>query len=514
MNYDELKLTQFPKLFDLLYSTAETKITPQGNIRINSERVDHKNFSNWYISLCKEPQFKEFANLLMIAPTPNTFFDDFRRGLKSFQVNLRYSASKDVEVIKDFSYDNFIPFVSIEDVDKKMFFNKVTGEICELDYKTYELTVDKEYRRPPVRAIIDFNPYRPEQIYRGESKYGQECTHINTFKKPEWQFARELTKAEKEQYCRLPNIIDRFFTHLFPSVVCRNYVYDWLHFALTKRCETYLVLNGAKGIGKGIFTDHICKALIGKENHKIAPQSGLTSEFNALLENCRMIIFDEFKIDDEEKINKLKRYINKDQMIEHKGVDVGKTVETYNSFVISSNSLADMRIAWDDRRFSVADITTKKLDESWKKEDIDELIELINEEDSEIMKQFGYWLLYRIPEGNEFSVFKGEHFYKLCYSSLPEWSKLMIDEITSGVYDELDDVTLKMAYKDRNPLGRFPTVHKVEDFLRNYKHEGKYYLGEVIKDGKTYYVKVDRYFDHSSNDNTGINWNSASEELL
>jgi hypothetical protein len=265
-------------------------------------------------------------------------------------------------------------------------------------------------------------------------------------------------------------------------------------------------LNGAKGIGKGIFTDYICKVLIGKENHKQAPPSGLDSNFNAILENCRMIVFDEFRIDEDDKINKLKRYINKDQMIEHKGQDVGKTIQTYNSFVISSNSLSDIRIAWDDRRFSVVDITTSKLDEKWDKAAIKNLISSIEEEDSEIMRQFGYWLLYRNTKENEFGCYKGSHFYKLCYSSLSEWSKVIIDEVTTGVYDSIDDITLKMAFKERNPMGKFPQVHRVEDFLKNYKHDGKNYLGEVIKTGKNWYLKVSSDFYKSNQDNTGISW--------
>jgi hypothetical protein len=507
MDYEALKREKLSQLYEALFTQADTKISPQGSIKINSEKIDHKNFPAWFIQLCKEPSFKPYNDLLMVAPTPNVFFEDFRRGLKSYQVNLKYAGTKGLDVVKDFSYDNFIPFISVEDVNKKMFFNKLTGEIFDLDYKTYELTVDKDLRRVPIRAIIDFNPYRPEHIYKAVSKYGQECTHINLFKRPEWQIPRELTNSEKERYCKLPSSIDRFMRHLFPDDDCRNYVYDWLHHAITKRCETYLVLNGAKGIGKGIFTDHICKALIGKENHKLAPPGGLESNFNAILENSRMIVFDEFKIDEDDKINKLKRYINKDQMIEHKGQDVGKTIQTYNSFIISSNSASDMRIAWDDRRFSVCDIADTKLDELWNKQDINNLIELVGEDDSEIMREFGYWLLYRQPADNEFAVYKGSHFYSLCYASLPEWSKVIIDEITTGLYDSLDDVTLKISYRDRNPMGKFPQAHRVDDFLKNYKHQGKFYLGEINKNGKNWYIKVSNDFYKAPNkDESGLTW--------
>jgi hypothetical protein len=264
------------------------------------------------------------------------------------------------------------------------------------------------------------------------------------------------------------------------------------------------VLNGAKGIGNGIFTDHLCRSLLGKDNHVIAPTGALESNFNAILKDKRMIVMDEFRIDDEEKINKLKRYINRDQTIEHKGVDVGKTIETFNSFIISSNSLADMRIAWDDRRFSVMDIAETKLNEAWSKEQIDALIEEL-EPSSKTMQEFGYWLLYRNTRDNEFAVFKGKHFYKLCYSSLPEWSRVVIDEILGAKSDSVDDAQLKLAYKESNPMGKFPNPHKVEDFLKNYKHEGKYYLGEFKRDNRSWYIQVDRHF-YKAADNTGIEW--------
>ena len=506
MNYDDLKLSLFPDLFRILFEEFHVQIAHTGTIKINSERIDHKNFTNWYLALCKEEKLRKFAELLTISPTSNVFFEDFRRGLKVHQSEKKRANTRGIDVIKDFSYSDLIPFISIENAKLLMFYNRNTGEILPLDYQTFERTEDKDHRTPLVRAIIKFNPYRPEAIYVAETTFGKECTHINTFKRPEWQMPRELTSEERKTMSKLPHIIDRFMSHLFPDEHCREYVYDWLHYALAKRCETYLILNGAKGIGKGIFTDHLCRSLLGKENHVIAPTSALDSNFNAMLKDKRMIVMDEFRIDDEEKINKLKRYINRDQTIEHKGIDVGKTIETFNSFVISSNSLADMRISWDDRRFSVMDISEIKLNEAWSKEEIDQLIEEL-EPTSKTMQEFGYWLLYRSTKDNEFSVFKGRHFYKLCYSSLPEWSRVVIDEILAAKTDTIDDSQLKLAYKESNPMGRFPSPHKVEDFLKNYKHDGKWYLGEFKRDSRSWYIHVDRHFyTPIAQDNTGIDW--------
>ncbi len=375
-----------------------------------------------------------------------------------------------------------------------------------------EKYVPKELQKDPIYGKVGFNPYKPMSLFLDDLD-GQRVTFANLYERPEWQLERELTADERGKYKKCPVIIDRFLTTLFPEPVAKEFVLDWLHHAFTKRCQTYLVLNGAKGIGKGIFTDYLCKYLMGKDNHKQAQPSILEGNFNAVLLNCRMIVLDEMPINDSDKVAKLKKYINSDQGIEKKGRDVGGTTQTYNSFIISSNHVNDMKIEWDDRRFSVMDMTEVKLNEQWHKDEIADLIEAIEDTNHEVIRAFGYWLMYRIPLGDEFTVYKGHHFYKLCYSSLPEWSRCIIDEVTSGIYDTLDDITLKMKFKERAPQNRFPHTAKVEDFIKNYKHEGKSYLGLIDKtENGGFVITVGDEF-YRGRDNTGFTFTDAKELL-
>jgi hypothetical protein len=498
MNYDQLKDELIPELCQSLTSQAEVRMTSAGNIFINSERVDHRSASTVFLKMFSQENFRKFMPLLSEAPSPSYFFEAFRVHLKVFLKKSKYSNYNAMAEVENFTYEGFIPFISIHDSNQILFFHSNSGKIAELDWKTYTLTTDKERQLVPVRSVIEFNPYRPEQIYVQDSGFGGNCTHINTYKKPEWQLARQLTPAERSKYCQLPPILNDFFSHLFPDEVCRNFIFDWLHFAITLRCETYLVLNGAKGVGKGVLAESICKALLGKDNHKLAQPGALESQFNSVLTSSRMIVFDEFKIDDDDKVNRLKRYINSEQMIEKKGIDVAKTQTTYNSFILCSNSLHDIRIAWDDRRFSVADMTTTKLDEVWGKEKINELVSQISDPESEVIRQFGYWLLYRQTKvaRDNFYAFKGAHFYRLCYATMAEWQKLIVDEITSRKYDdELSDGDLRMAFKERTGgQGRLPQPTKIDDFLKNYKHDGKHYLGELRKEGKSWFILLNDKF--------------------
>ena len=513
MEYEKTRAQLLPLFVDYLLENCSVKITPSGTLYVNDEKILIKNVSDWMISFCRQEDTKKFLSLLTDSPTSNIFVESLKIEIKRLQSAHRMSVYKGAdEVIKGFSYDGLVPFISVENHNKIIFFDKKTKQITNLSYDTYAQTVDKEYKIRPMPAKIEFNPYRPEQIYMGEY-LGQECTHLNTYRKPQWQIAKKLSVQEAQKLSKLPYIIDDFFSHLFPDNHCKEFVYDWLHFALASRCETYLVMNGAKGVGKNVLSNILCASLVGKDNHKIA-HKGALDQFNVILSECRMIVFDEFKIVDDEAINALKRYANADQMIERKGIDVGQTEKTYNSYIICNNAVTDMKIEWDDRRFSVVDITDKKLEDVWSNEKIEMFLNIIQDPTCEDMIGFGYWLLYRKPKvmTSAFSVYKGNHFYKLCYTSFPEWSKMIIDLVTQGnsrgYYEEPE---LKMMFKDRtNGIHRFPHMTKVEDFIKNYKHNGEHYLGTIERDEKNFsYLQVNPHFIKLTNDNTGIDWQNA-----
>ncbi len=494
---------------DHILENCSVRITAQGTLYVNDSKVLIKDLASWMLTYCKSDDTQKFLPLLTECSSSHVLLESIKIEIKRLQSSHRMSVYKGADdVIKGFSYDGLVPFISVENSNKIIFFDKRSKQITKLDYDTYSQTVDKEYKIRPMPAKIEFNPYRPEQIYM-EDYLGQKCTHLNSYRKPEWQESKKLTSSEAKKLSKLSHIIDDFFTHLFPNNNCKEFVYDWLHFSLASRCETYLVMNGAKGIGKNILSNSICSSLVGKNNHKIA-HKGALEQFNVILSECRMIVFDEFKIVDDEAINALKRYANADQMIERKGIDVGQTEKTYNSYIICNNAVTDMKIEWDDRRFSVVDLTDKKLQDVWSEEKISTLLDILSDPTSEEMIGFGYWLLYREPVvmTSPFSVYKGDHFYKLCYTSFPEWAKMIIDEITAKTTKNyFDEGELKMLFKDRtNGIHRFPHMTKVEDFLKNYKHNGEHYLGHIERDERTYYLQVNEHFVKSTKDSTGIDW--------
>lgn len=455
---------------DLKNENAFIKVTHAGSISINEEKINLRNTLQFLQGRVR--MNAELNPLLMMEV--NSFLSLFR--ITHAQATRQTPEYKDVEV-NNYNFDGLIPFQSVTDASRYVMFDSKLGTVTDLDFDTFKSNRDTA-RIEPIKARIEFNPYSPRQIDYRKDHYGRPCNFLNTYKKPAWQFDRELTMGEVSAF-QPPKIFTEFMCHLFPDKDCRTFVLDWLHFALTDRCETYLVLNGAKGIGKNLFSENLCKPLMGAHNHKIAQPSALESNFNALLKDSRMIVFDEFRVDSPEKINKLKRYVNEEQMIERKGVDVGETTKTYNSFIISNNDMADMKIAWDDRRFSVADLTKIKLADAWNADKINELLACFKDEEQ--MRNIGYFLMYRKTKHTKFDAFKKKHFYDLCYSSFAEWQKCIIDMASSKSYREITHADLKKEYRKRTDVTRLPSFAKIKDFLESYRHDGVLSLGEVFK---------------------------------
>lgn len=479
---------------------AFIKVSQAGMVSVNDEKIPSKEVLRFIQGIARTSP--EYTPLLMLDPT--AFLAGFRIAhAQSTRARPEYEPVQ----VQNYNYNGLIPFQSVTDSSKFVLFDTELGTVMDLDFKTFKENRDTA-NIDPIRGRIEFNPYQPKPIDFRPDQYGRPCNFLNTYKKPEWQEDREITAGEA-MGCKPPAIFTDFMLHLFPDKECRTFVLDWLHFALTDRCETYLVLNGAKGIGKNLFSENLCKPLMGTNNHKVAQPSALTSDFNALLKDSRMIVFDEFRVDSAEKVNKLKRYVNEEQMIEQKGKDVDATQKTFNSFIISNNDMADMKIAWDDRRFSVADLTKVKLREAWPKEKIDQFLDMCK--DMVMMKQLGYWLMYRKPRYTKFDDYKGKHFYALCYSSFSEWQKVLVDLAVSRQYKELTNADLKKEYRKRTEGTRLPSYVKIKDFVENYRHEGEFSLGEVYKQsGEVWVLTLSEHFASTEDWST----TAVGEDLL
>ena len=382
---------------------------------------------------------------------------------------------------------NFIPINNIQK-DEVLLYNTHARILSELNFKAWERTLDKDEKAAALSRLRDsilvYDPYNLESFVPIEWE-NMNVMKVNLYQAPPWR------SREGDPSLPCPPLIEKVFKHVFPDPTARRYVLNWIRNALLNRNETYLVLNGKKGLGKGLIADHIIPALVGHKHFAPAPVGIFTGQFNSVLDKKRVIFFDEFKVGKAEH-TRLKRLINKFQNIEKKGVDADKREEIYNSYLVSNNDVADMYLEYDDRRFGVPNIGTTPITEVISVKLLDQLVADLEDGESDLIWQFGYWVFYHCeaPELNQFSVIRGRQFWRIVYASLHEWERFIVDKMVDEGEEELEVRQLGREFsRQGGGAAIFPrSITKIEDFLLNYKHEGKHHIGTIEKNAENEWV--------------------------
>lgn len=413
------------------------------------------------------------------------FFKQIIDELEKDSAGKVYAKVKGMELPEVGELPNYMPFINAKTSDR-FIVNPYTKEVSEISYSAWLSTQPSGIRgileEQLKLALCEYDPYNLETLVPKEFE-NTTILKVNTYLPPKWR-----VKEPIDTEC--PPIIKRLLIHLFPDKDDRTYVLDWVYHALVLRNETYLVLNGPKGAGKGIFAT-LLKALVGHKHFAEAPESMLEFQFNAVLDKKRVLFMDEFEVD-KAKHNKLKRFINKFQNIEKKGIDADTSQETFNSFVIANNDENDMYLEHDDRRFSVPMITDKPLTEVMSYDEITEFNKYLEDENSDLIYQFGYFIFNRRNKRYDaFSPYKSKKFYSLVYVSLKLWQKFLVDEIFKCNKDKIT-ITDLVDYADMDDRRiTFPSnPTRLSDFLMNYKHNGEINLGKLVRNSKGNYIEI------------------------
>jgi hypothetical protein len=484
-------------VLDLVRAVILSKISishTKKSATIGGVLLSKDNLATVLIDLSSKINFPQDAIFSLIKIPFSTFVELFNRHYVSL---LAVDKNRGTGEFKTIDYSGLIPVADIDNYSHIVMYSKKTKMVTSIDYIGYTKQLSSDESLKPKACKLVFNPYNPEKMTIKEI-YGEYITHLNIYTKPEWQLDTLLSPDEIKDYSdkEFPSLFQEFMSHLFPSLECREFILNWLHYALVSRNETYLILNGAKGIGKNIFAEEILLALFGEENHIKAPQSLFDDKFNTLLENKRLIMCDEAQINTPDRISKTKNYINPRQTLEGKGIDAKRTIETYNNFVVLNNNPSDISISWDDRRFSVADLTKIKLNTVWEEGKITSLINSFRN-DLDFVRTVGYKLMYRRPTTLKTFVYRGEHYYKLCEHSLFKWQACIVEMALTGEYPEINLADLSREYRKTNEGSRSKLnvkISTVEAFITNYLHEGKYSLGEFIVSYSDWIIRISPQF--------------------
>jgi hypothetical protein len=86
---------------------------------------------------------------------------------------------------------------------------------------------------------------------------------------------------------------------------------------------------------------------------------------------------------------------------------------------------------------------------------------------------------------NEFTVWRGNRFYKMVDASLTIVERIIVNKILSKSSNEYGYAEIRQQAVSEGCDKRYhPSKQKVGEFLQNYLHEGKHRLGSIVGDGK------------------------------
>lgn len=397
--------------------------------------------------------------------------------------------------------------VPISDYGSKKveFFDVERREIVDYDEEKYRAKKGLETRADLIRSCfsgkLKFNPMNENPIYVEEIN-GLKYQVFNKCNTPKW-FSRSPTKDNIEG-----SLIEKLLFNLFPEKESRDVALSWAYHAYTSRNQTYLMLVGLQGVGKGLFTS-LLSQLVGPKYTEVCPDSFLKDKFNGAMKDKRFLILDEIEIV-EGVVGRLKQIANDFVPYEPKGVD-STTIRNYTSTCLTSNSIGDMAVSPQDRRFSAVSIGNTPLLTVMSQALVDALGEMVrrtqDEEPHEEVVNFCHWLLkeYKNTKYSNTYVHKGDHYYEMSFKGLQTFQQFLVTFITED-YDLSGDTSyfiseLNIKYKKYSSKGprekwSLPNNKSIDSFLSTYKFMDKYYLGGLErlvddKEGSSFKLVID-----------------------
>lgn len=327
-----------------------------------------------------------------------------------------------------------------------------------------------------------FNPYTTELTFPHKDPMlsDRKITALNTAIPPRW-----MTHRSPGVKAKFHGFIKTLIEHLFPEEIERELVLDWCHYAIYKRNGTVLCLAGARGTGKSTFIK-IVGELVGSDYTELVSESILKERFNAQFKNKRLIVFEEVALSDSSAINKVKAWCNNKISIEEKGYDAF-SADNFSSMVFLLNDLNDLKVMPQERRFSIPVVAEENLWTVIDEVDIAKAVESIDNKTQEAMDmiaEFGEYLKSRRPKNSEYIPIKGANFNRVSDLSLTEWQGNLREYIMSkgeiGVKIPIT-VIFPDERKEKGERQSYPNKKStISTFLLDYRHLGKYRLGEVV----------------------------------
>lgn len=306
-------------------------------------------------------------------------------------------------------------------------------------------------------ADFTYNPYVLKKLYNEDGFY-----KFNTYNCPFWLIKHFFYEGDV-QPCEMPDLYKAFLGHLTDKdVESYEYILDWLSTMLRSRNYCILSTIGNQGIGKGVL-GAIMEKLVGKDNFSLTDNRLIKKEFNAQILNKRLVYIDELKVQNATEENRLKLLINDTIEVEGKGKD-SVNVQNFSSTYVSSNDFDAVRLRGDDRRFSIVDLTDKKLIEVMSQKEIESL--LLDENIDKLAR----YLWFRVVDRRMNQVFISKRTAEVRESALKGWEEWFIEDfctkkdnkgevIMTEVSDEIENIFGSRTRPSRKAFGKLKDLY-------------------------------------------------------
>lgn len=290
--------------------------------------------------------------------------------------------------------------------------------------RNFKIYFDKEFQNRKrfdisVTCEFQYDPFHPEVLYKGDKGY----MIYNQYDPPNWQkewfYSGGATAIEPHN--EIPPLIDKFLKHLVnDDEKSYNYILDWLSFGLQSKNFCFLVTIGRQGIGKGKLGD-IMRCLFGERNYYAGGDKMFNGTFNKQIANRRLVYCDEVLLKKKEAQNRLKEVANLIVEIEGKGIDA-ENIKNYANFYISSNDMDGLPVTEDDRRFSIIELTERKLQEVLTYNEINSL-----DKDQDALDKFARFLYHRKVDSKKMLYpLKTARRDEIIELTMADWEKLFL----------------------------------------------------------------------------------------
>jgi hypothetical protein len=351
-------------------------------------------------------------------------------------------------------------YVDIQNSSNCILFEPLTEQRQAIARNNLKLLLGEDYgdysRNRIVLAKFDYNPSKPSVFEDADAR-----NVFNTHVSPAWVERFLETVGEIPERSVLPGIMEDFFRHFTGG--CDDsfeYLLDWIATAIQNRNRTILTAIGEQGTGKGL-TAQILKQLVGESNFVNTRDEVLKAKFNGQLKNKRLVNIDEVAIKTNEHHDRLKDLVNDFIEIERKGENA-VTVRNFASYYISSNRQSAVRPEAGDRRFSIIQVTDKKIQETELRHRIETEL-LLNQ----TIAEAGAFFYHRKVLRNMDVPFRSRRYEEVIAASLTPWQEWLLEEVTKPGWPTAESLS---ALQDRvsTKFGTRPNREVFEEFARLY----------------------------------------------